>query len=253
MLPAFARLKEAGMSLGASLGALGQTVNGAVGKAVEGDTKLGNSDGWAAFGSGMGFVLGLVIDFVAAFVHGIGFVVEFVNHLTGIVFEIKDSLGSVGEFIGDMIFDAVQWGSDLIHNFVKGMKQAWEDSIDWTVDLLDFLGGGFLEGEKEQERAFLAKHARRRMSEDQMASMSPELKANPFLVASMSMFPGLGGELAAVATSATQAPPQVIVQAPVNVTIGEATPENATALGRVVSDSMKDTASVLRRLRVGEF
>lgn len=64
--------------------------------------------------------------------------------ITNAVDWVRDGLGNIGEFFGNLGQNALQWGKDLISNFINGIKQMWEDAkhavSSFASMIKDFLG-----------------------------------------------------------------------------------------------------------------
>ena len=66
------------------------------------------------------------------------------NGITNAVDWVRDGLGNIGSFFTNLGQSALDWGRDLIANFVSGIKQKWEDAkhavSDFAGMIKDFLG-----------------------------------------------------------------------------------------------------------------
>ena len=64
--------------------------------------------------------------------------------VTGFVDWFKNAMNGIGDFMGNLAQNALNWGRDLIQNFINGISQMWEDAkrtvSNFAGMIRDFLG-----------------------------------------------------------------------------------------------------------------
>lgn len=64
--------------------------------------------------------------------------------VTGFVDWFKNAMNGIGDFMGNLAQNALNWGRDLIQNFINGIKNMWEDAkrtvSNFAGMIKDFLG-----------------------------------------------------------------------------------------------------------------